>query len=231
MLSLISYNIFLGRKIDEIEQWYLNLKKKFEIICFQEFPQDEIDNFMQILPPYYKYEFAKTIKLRAHKKDYGQLTIYNSRKLTLTHTRLIPHGKSIIDRYYSGNTAERSALMTQFTYKDTNFLIINCHLTPLTHNKRRIQEISIITSQIRDTDRAVIVGDYNYPHFRRSGLVRYMEENNFENPTPKLKTYKFFFIKQQYDYLFHKNCTVKNVRILKAKFSDHQPLIATFLPS
>ena len=51
-----------------------------------------------------------------------------------------------------------------------------------------------------------------------------MEKNDLLNAY-KTHTHKFFFIRQQLDYVFFNDCEIENVEIgKKIKYSDHSPV-------
>jgi endonuclease/exonuclease/phosphatase family metal-dependent hydrolase len=235
MLSLFSYNILRGKKLTKILEWYRLNRIQFDVICFQEYPEDKIKEFINLLPKNeYDYKFSPGFKfspgLNNRHRIYGQVTVFNKTKLKLMSTRIVNLGTSKIEKRLFHNDVERSALITHFVYKEAPFLIANCHLTPLTFNKRRLNQLDLIFSHIRKDDIALIVGDFNYPSVRSSGLIKFMSDNDFENGTINLKTHKLFFIRQQLDYIFSKGCALEHSAIHSIKFSDHFPLVAQFNP-
>ncbi len=235
MLSLFSYNILRGKRLEQICDWYKSIETNYDLICFQEFPKHKISYFMKTLPKdQYDYlfspgfTFSPGISVREH--IYGQLTVYNKEKLTLNNHRIISLGASRVEKHLFQNHLERSALLTQFTYENQPFIVVNCHLTPLTLNRRRLNQLDLITDQIRATDKALIIGDFNYPSVRQKGLISFMKEKKFENGATNIKTYKLFFIKQQLDYIFSKDCIIEEISVEDIRFSDHFPLVAQFSP-
>ncbi|MDO8610131.1 MAG: hypothetical protein Q7R95_06260, partial [bacterium] len=127
MLSVLTYNIQYGKKLTSIIQWINYLPKLPDIICFQEFPEKRIKQFIQeIKNKKYKNQFTQSLKKKNN--TYGQLTIYDSIKLKVKENKSIELNKSFIERIFSPNTINRKALITSFEYHDKIFVLINVHL-------------------------------------------------------------------------------------------------------
>ncbi len=235
MLSFFSYNIYRGKKIDQIYDWFHEHATDFDFCCFQEFPESSIEKFIEPIKDQYSYEFSSAFTfspgIKRREEIYGQLTLFNKKNLKLVNSRIVNLGGSKIEKSLFRNSMERTALITRFKYKKCFFIVTNCHLTPFTHNNRRLRQLELVIKHIRKNDIAIITGDFNYPSIRQKGLIEFMENNSFENGALNFKTYKIFFIRQQYDYIFSKNCEIKEIKVERLKFSDHYPIIAQFDPS
>src|SRR5438046_1665928 len=124
MLSVIVYNIRYGRKLQQIAEWITISNKKFDIICFQEFPLAELDSFLKVIKKRYDYRFSQAFILK--EKKYGQLTLFNKNKIQLLDGKAIALGPSILER--TKKRGERSSLLTRFKYNDKEFILANTHL-------------------------------------------------------------------------------------------------------
>ena len=61
MVSVISYNIQKGKKLQKIIAWMQHLEILPDIVCFQEFPGTEIKKFLSSVSKkqVYEYEFGR----------------------------------------------------------------------------------------------------------------------------------------------------------------------------
>ena len=79
---------------------------------------------------------------------------------------------------------------------------------------------------MRQYDSTIILGDFNYPFGQ--GLSKLMTESGFKSAFKPMHTFRFApGIYWQNDYIFQKNCQVKNVEAKKINHSDHYPLFFT----
>lgn len=223
MYELLSYNIQYGKNLDKINGWISQLPQKPDIICYQEYPEDQLND----VNPGYKYAFARG--LVKNERTYGELTAYKSDKFTLTSTRTIDLSVSNLEKKVFGHSGQRSALLTIFKFEDREFMVANLHLLWLaTHNRRRSQIAMVIDAM--DTQKpALIVGDFNYSSLvAGTGLTRYLSQEGFLPAGDKLDTHKFFGVRHQVDYLFQRNCSVAEVRAIDVNYSDHLPVFVKF---
>lgn len=229
MLSVLSYNIFFGKRVDEIVPWLASLPKQFDIICFQEFPKEKIRLVKKILKPQ-SYAYASNTIYRG--KDYGQLTVIMNKKITLVDSGTIKLGTGIFEDKILRLGGERSSLLTTLRYKRKNFLLANTHLIAFAFNALRRKQLAMVVEHLDAVSPkkkllpTLVLGDLNYSSlFRREKLFTYMKKNGFTN-AHKNKTHTLLSIKQhQLDYIFYKFCKVTQVKILKQTFSDHLPMI------
>lgn len=56
MHELLSYNTQYGKRLDEINGWVERLPQQPDIICYQEYPEDKVDNANPLKSSGYKYE-------------------------------------------------------------------------------------------------------------------------------------------------------------------------------
>jgi len=225
VISLLSYNIELGRKMDDIIAWTLN-QPRHDIICFQEFPEENLSK----IPDYflgYSSEFVASLSRR--KKRFGQLTLFDSTKFKLIDKRIVNIGPSIAAKILYRNKLDRNILLTTLRLEDKVIILANVHLTPITWNKRKIQQVQKIVSLLDDAP-TILVGDFNYSSLMNlKRLTLLLESQGFIHDTPKFITYKKFIISHQLDYIFSKGCLVKDVKVEKIRYSDHLPISANLI--
>ncbi|MBI4004800.1 endonuclease/exonuclease/phosphatase family protein [Candidatus Roizmanbacteria bacterium] len=228
MLSLLSYNIFYGRKLDLIAQWLTN-HKPFDIMCFQEFPKDAIPVFtQQWRGRKLQYNYAESFSKRG--KSYGELTLFDSSKLQLKTSHIVPLGGSKFeDRIFAVKTA-RTALITTFSYNNTPITLVNTHLICVHFNSVKRKQLQMILNHMNDhipssSHSQLILGDFNYSSLiRQKKFMRFMEGYGFTSAY-RGKTHRFYYIPHQVDYIFSKHCNVADVVIETAiRFSDHLPV-------
>lgn len=236
MLWAITYNVNHGKKLSQISKWLLHQTNQFDLLCFQEFPQEKIDWFLAAFPRIYKYTFASNVLKKG--QEYGQLTIFNNKKITYKGYTTISLGNgSIVERKVYNAFGERSAPVTYFTYGKRNVYIVNVHLIWFALNRKRREQIKIIIEALKKIslspeDSILIVGDFNYSSLtQKQGLTQFMNTYSFHNASNNLKTHKLLMFKSllthQIDYIFYKNCQIKNIEVVKIHFSDHFPVCFT----
>src|SRR5579871_3824756 len=109
MLSVLTYNIRFGKRLDEIMDWVASHKESFDIICFQEFPLAKLDIFLKLIANHYDYQFSQNFIRK--KKTFGELTVFNTEKLQLIDSKTVTLGPSRLER--SKVRGERSSLLTK----------------------------------------------------------------------------------------------------------------------
>ncbi|HLC94838.1 MAG TPA: endonuclease/exonuclease/phosphatase family protein [Patescibacteria group bacterium] len=237
MLSLLSYNILFGNRLNHIITWIHEREEKnrpFDVLCFQEFPEKKISKFLEHFPGRnLAYQFSPAIMER--KRTFGQLTVYNRDKLTLIKHHVLDLGKSPWEnRLFSmikKKKIVRNSLLTFFKNDTHEFVVANTHLTLVARNKYRISQLASIINHVNGTSRAIILGDFNYTSLLpRRRLMHLMERNDFRHATDRLKTHRIGFLKHQLDYIFYKNLSFSHVEVKRVNFSDHYPLLARFSP-
>ncbi len=225
VISLLSYNIELGKKFEEIIAW-IRGQARYDIICFQEFPEEKISKFSEYLSGY-NYEFV--ISLSRKKERFGQLTLFDNTKFKLLNKQVVNIGPSMAANIIYRNKLDRNILLTTLSIAGKIFILANIHLTPITWNKRKIQQVQKIISLLDDMP-TVLVGDFNYSslmNLKRLTLI--LEKQGFIHDTPKFITYQKFIIRHQLDYIFSKRCKIEDVKVDKIRFSDHLPISANLI--
>ncbi|MEI6222530.1 MAG: endonuclease/exonuclease/phosphatase family protein [bacterium] len=228
MLSLLSYNIRMGKKLGAILDWLASdvENKKLDIICFQEFPQSKVEFYANFFDKdHYDFSFSHSFKKRSN--CYGQLTLINRNKLKIIDSRVVTLGLSQIESLVFKNKGERSGLIMKVEYKGKIFKLVNTHLTALALNKRRLGQLARIIEDLDPAFPALLLGDLNYASLiNKKTLLEFMASHRFENATQRMKTHRLLLIRQQIDFIFHRDCQVREVRVKKVDFSDHYPIFA-----
>jgi endonuclease/exonuclease/phosphatase family metal-dependent hydrolase len=231
-LSVVAYNIHYGKKLELIRDWLL-AKRRFDIICLQEFPIKKHSEFLELFASQgYKYCFAPSFIRR--KTQYGELTLFDTKKIKLIHCQSVELGSSLLEDRFIENRfrktkGQKSSLLTLFKYKNKKLVLANSHLLAFALNSRRLNQLNKIMSnvdKIGDHTKysTVILGDFNYTSIiRQKKLIDFMTQHEFKNAY-KTHTHKLFFLGQQLDYVFHNNCSIKKVKVDRIKYSDHYPV-------
>ena len=232
MLSILSYNIRYGKRLLQISNWLGTHSVEFDIVCLQEFPLAEIDVFLEILKQLpFEYRYSHSFSKKG--KQYGQLTLFNTRKIKLIHDTVINLGTSLIEKNMSKERGERSALVTTFVYKKKQFTVVNMHLVCFALNKQRLIQLQKVLENTKALPKpqvsTVMLGDFNYSSIvRQKTLFEFMENHNFLNAY-KLRTNRVLFVHQQLDYVFYKNCRITDVFMPRVTYSDHYPILFTLV--
>ncbi len=225
MLRVITYNIHYGEKLSQIITW-INENTKFDIICFQEFPKSKLDSFIKEINKIGSYNFKFTTGFVREHGTYGELTLFENKKIKILGEEVIKLGSSIVERRIHKDKLGRSSLVTTFEYGSKKFIVVNSHLACLSFNGFRMKQISKIMNRLDEISPSkespvIVLGDFNYSSLsRRRKLIQYMADRGFLNAYKK-HTHRLFYLKHQLDYVFYKNCYIDRVAVNKLAFSDH----------
>ena len=221
----------MGKNLIKIVHWLNSLPNSFDIICFQEFPNPQIEYLKKNLK-HYNYHFEYATSFVDKNIPYGVLTLIY-KKIEIVDTTIIPLGGSFIEAKFFGKTGERSALVTALRKDGQAFLLINTHLTAITLNKQRRAQLGKILEHIASATKnnetpLIILGDLNYSSLvKQNTLFHLMRQNGFNN-SHREKTHRIFSItSHQLDYIFYRKCSIANVSVLKVPYSDHFPTTFT----
>jgi endonuclease/exonuclease/phosphatase family metal-dependent hydrolase len=226
-IQILTYNIQFGKHTDRIIDW-VNRQSKYDIFCFQEFPQDKIHESISVLGRLpYGYKFTASLKRRG--KIYGQLTLYRKDRMTLRHTKIITLGINRLEKSIIKNTIPRSCLLTTFNIGKEILLVANIHLVALTINKYKyIQAEAVINALVRRVCPVVILGDFNLSSILgKKQLFYLMEKHAYTTDHARISTHRVGVFRHQFDYIFGKHCTVVYKKIKSIRLSDHLPIAAT----
>lgn len=228
MISVLTYNIEFGKRLNEILVWLTSLEDKPQIICLQEFPEKELEKLRKInIFNNQKVYFAKG--LSSKEESFGEVTIVNGALIKVEDEIYLDFGKDFAESLYKRQEIKRSALILKCSLNDIHFTISNLHLTPLALNKTRREQIEKVLKNV-NTPKSIILGDFNYSNIlTRGGLLSLMSNNEYLLAGEKLITNKYKYkIPQQLDYVFYKGFELKDVLIDPHVFSDHFPVFAHF---
>jgi endonuclease/exonuclease/phosphatase family metal-dependent hydrolase len=229
VIEALTYNVEYGKRLPEIYEWLKSLPEKPDLICLQEFPEQEIDSFNRLnlfTIPGHAYAPALTKYGRMH----GELTAFDEAKLTPKKSMVVDLGEGLLERIYRrGSPSHRSALVTTFEHEGGEITFVNPHLIMMAlHSGRRNQLDKIL--QLIGESPAVILGDFNYSNLiGGEGLARFMEQRGFTQAGERLITHLIRGKAHQLDYLFFRGCSVEDVRTMAVSYSDHFPVFAKIL--
>lgn len=226
MHSLLSYNILFGSRLNNIVGWINKQEKVFDLICFQEFPETDIQRINDILPNAdYNHIYSPGIHIRGG--SYGELTLYNTAKVKMNNFSIVNVGNGKLERKIFRVHGSRTALIGQFSINKKNLIVANAHLTLFSNNGTRLNQVDMILKAMSKYDSpSIILGDFNYSSiFNRKRLYEKMQKNKFSNALPKHKTHKLLIMKHQLDYIFYKQISINKVYVNQSiNFSDHFPI-------
>lgn len=224
--SLISYNILFGKKVDKIFAWLKTLNNTPDFICFQEFPQNAINEIKTNLSKIANYDLAFAPSFRYKNLQYGELTVYNCDKFNLTESITLALSSDLRLQKIIRVSGQRTALLTTFKIDDVKFTLANIHLPWLCRNTVRLKALAGIMAKLEENQPSLIVGDYNYSNiFDNTGLYELMAKNHFIPGGGYFITNSLFgLVNQQLDYAFARNSEAKIVNVAKLDYSDHYPL-------
>lgn len=234
MLSGLTYNVFLGRNLEELLMWLRGDNALQDFYCFQEFPEKRIADIKRHFgQENYDFHFAPGFRWRGI--TYGELTVFNKDTLKLMSAKnLSLGGKGELNlvfiregRKFDVKLAriqiDRSALITTFQHGARQFSLVNAHLCADIHNRRKLKQLTRIALSLKEEMPAIVLGDFNYPFGK--GLSGLMTRHGFIAAFKRLKTFRFApGIYWQNDYIFQRGCTVKDVEMKRVPHSDHFPI-------
>lgn len=228
MLELISYNIHFGETLGKIVSWIKRADPKPDVVCFQEFPENRLEELKEMLDGIYSFVFAPAFLKR--KVRYGELTIFKNETLKLARSKIIELGESKIDRAVFRHKSHRSSLLTEFKYGRKTFTVANVHLVLLALHGRRKKQLATTISEVKKNQPTIIVGDYNYSILlgRKKSLLNFMKSYDFKMAGERFVTHKIWKFPQQIDYAFYKDLDVIETKVGRVKYSDHFPIAVRF---
>lgn len=231
MLSVLSYNVHFGKRLDRIIFWLLT-QRAYDVICFQEFPKQYIPICVKALAwGNYGYRFAPFLKRRG--KLYGELTLFRKEKLSLVSSSTLFLGINSGERVLLRARIPRTSLVTLFRYQRKHIVLVNVHLVNVAFNALRYQQLMKIVKKLGDYHMpSMLVGDFNLSSFfGRRKLFRLMKECGYETYMKRLSTHRISVVRHQMDYVFWKKMNVTTPVVYKRiKFSDHLPFALMLSP-
>ena len=216
-LKIISYNLHYHRANTELS----DLVKRYDadVLCLQECYADQLPEQIEDL------ELADTT-------SYGKfnMAIYcRSDRFAIINTQSHVLQDSVLERIYMPRM-ER-LLVSRLHDRDSNqhVSIGSFHATHLiaTNYLRRNQIVSAHQklSELSNGSPAIMVGDYNYPLFKR-GLKVKIERSGYKMTLADRPTYYLNkHVRGHFDLATHTNTEVEEVTTLPRGISDHSPIL------
>jgi len=116
MISVLSYNVYFGKRLEKIIYWLLK-KPPYDVICFQEFPKHTIPIFLKAFSQAkYAYRFAPFLNRRG--MVFGELTLFRKDKLSLKRSSTVSLGLNRGEKVLLRARTPRTSLLTIFRYKN-----------------------------------------------------------------------------------------------------------------
>jgi endonuclease/exonuclease/phosphatase (EEP) superfamily protein YafD len=226
MLKLITYNIEEGKNLPKIYAWISKEHNNVDIICFQEFPEKDLNQNNEFLNKY-KRAYAPGLKKRS--KQLGQLTLYR-KNIKLVEEFILDLGQDDLEVLYRKIPTKRSALITTFEINKRQFIVANIHLSAFSFNLNRRRQLKKIIEGFTTSVSVIMLGDFNYSNlFGRRFFIKYMENMGLSLAGDKMITNKYKkLIKQQLDYVFYTGFKLSDINVKEQPFSDHYPVIVNF---
>ena len=216
-LNIISYNLKYHRAFNELG--LLAEEYSTDLICAQECYSDLLpDNI-------YNLKLADATK----ENRLGLAIYYNPDRFEVEHSSSFPLKKSFHDRILA--PAQERLLVTKLIDKSTskNIVVGSFHAACLTASnyirRHQITEAHSILKSIGKDSPTIMVGDYNYPVFRR-GLRVCIEKSGYKLNFSDRPTYAMAkLLKAHFDLTTSFNATIDQVKTLPKGLSDHKPIL------
>lgn len=216
-LNIISYNLKYHRAFNELD--LLAEKYNTDFICAQEC-------YSELLP-------AKIHNLHladATKENRLGLAIYfNPKRFDVVKSKSFPLKKSFHDRVLA--PAQERLLVTKLNEKNTfrEIVVGSFHAACLTASnstrRKQITEAHNILKSIGRNNPTIMVGDYNYPVFKR-GLRVCIEKSGYKLNFSDHPTYVMAkLLRAHLDLTTSFNATIEQVKTLPKGLSDHKPIL------
>lgn len=231
MISVLSYNILFGKRLEEIILWLNSLPTPFDTICFQEFPYSQ-RHLLKGLENNASYKDSFALSFKRKDESYGLMTLINTKKIAIQKEKIVHIGTSAIEKAM-GFTGGRNVLITHGTYNGTPVVLINAHLVAFSTNRhRRNQLTQVVTELEKDLQGqktpVVLMGDLNYSSLLwKQRLHELMDQHGFANAYEHNTHRLLFFKNQQLDYVFYRHAKIGDIKIYNLPYSDHQPITFT----
>lgn len=219
----------MGKQLPQIIAWINSLPHPFSLLCFQEFPESQIKSFQkQLTGADYEVRFA--VSFQRGTEIYGELTVFDKERIVVEKEETIELDTSFVEEHIFKLLLNRSALLTQLRYKDTSLVVVNTHLIAYSSNRHRREQLVKVMERVdvhtlNKTLPVLVLGDMNYSSLLMRGvLFDLVKKKGYANGFTAHTHAIFSMAKQQLDYIFYKNCEVKDIKVLQHRFSDHKPI-------
>lgn len=216
-LNIISYNLKYHRAFNELD--VLAKQYKTDFICAQECYSDLLPRQIHNL------HLADSTK----ENRLGLAIYFNPKRFDVVKSKSFPLKKSFHDRVLA--PANERLLVTKLAEKKTSREIVvgSFHAACLTASnstrRKQIIEAHDILKTIGKNNPTIMVGDYNYPVFRR-GLRVCIEKSGYKLNFSDRPTYVMAkMLKAHLDLTTSLNAKIDQVKTLPKGLSDHKPIL------
>lgn len=216
-LNIISYNLKYHRAFNELG--VLAKKYKTDFICAQEC-------YSSLLP-----KKIHNLQLADYTKEnrLGLAIYFNPKRFDVVKSKSFPLKKSFHDRLLA--PAHERLLVTKLNEKRTGRQIVvgSFHAACLTASnatrRQQITEAHDILKSIGKHNPTIMVGDYNYPIFKR-GLRVCIEKSGYKLDFSDRPTYVMAkLLSAHLDFTTSLNARIDQVKTLPKGLSDHKPIL------
>ena len=219
MIRVISYNLRENHAVGEILDLATN--NSLDVLCLQECDAAELPDEVGELS---LADATKTNRL-------GLALYYRKARFTAVKSGTFALKKSLHDRVLA--PAHERLLGTRLIDNEEKreLVVASFHAAPLTAlNSLRRNQIRAAHAELRvlgDGLPALMVGDYNYPWFKK-GLSEHVQENGYDLTLSETRTYtRYKFFKGHFDFATSMGLKIDRVETLVQGASDHMPILVT----
>ncbi len=216
-LNIISYNLKYNRASKELS----GLVEDYgaDVLCVQECYSEQLPDHVSGLQLAEKTRFNRL----------GLAIYYNASRFSLDHTEAYPLKESMYDKLFS--PAEERLLVTKL-FDNTarqEILVGSFHATHIIASnyvrRHQIKTAHETLSRLSMNSPAIMVGDYNYPLFKK-GLKVFIEKTGYELSLSDKPTYYLTrVVKSHLDLATSINTHIEKVKTLPRGVSDHAPIL------
>lgn len=226
-LTVLTYNVQMGRRIDKIVDW-LNRLPDTDVLCLQEFPMDKIDECVRLLGRVpYGYMFAEAFTLK--KRVFGELTLYRKDRITHAKFETVSLGINKMERRILKTTIPRSYLILTGRINGRKIIVVNVHIVALAVNAVKFNQVMTMIEYLTSIrSPLIILGDFNISSLLgKKRLMAVFKKSKYMMHPKKIATHRVGLLRHQFDYVFARNCMIVDQDAERVKFSDHFPIRVT----
>lgn len=217
-ITILTYNIFLGKAYYELP----DLVKKYspDIVCLQECPPNITKSYIGPLQ----------LGSSASNGSNGLATYYNQDRLKLISKHRYELPKSLYEKRDSRLRVRQQILEFKEANSNLIFFVSNVHLVHLVapNSSRRKQLAAVFAniSKLANNKPSIVVGDFNYPFFRK-GIGGLYKDNGFleAGVSSQVRSHRF----GKFDHVLVSQLEWEEIdyKVLPFGLSDHAPVLCT----
>jgi endonuclease/exonuclease/phosphatase (EEP) superfamily protein YafD len=219
VIRVISYNLRENHAVGELVD--LVGKNALDVLCLQECDTADLPAEMGDL------SLADSTK----RNRLGLALYYRKSRFTAIRTATFALKKSLHDRILA--PAHERLLGTRLIDNEEKreIVVASFHAAPLTAlNSLRRNQIRAAHGELRvlgDGLPALMVGDYNYPWFKKN-LSERVQESGYDLTLSETRTYtRYKFFRGHFDFATSMGLRIDRVETLPRGASDHMPILVT----